>query len=144
MGVDHVTRGAPPFCSAEAVFRAQRPGRRALPPGRSSGPLPPSPFPSLPRPAPSLALPAAGLRPVFPPPFPPRLRHFVTERCLRRTGAAAEPPASPPSPALTLSRSQRRLASPRPGPRSHVLQRQPRVRLFLRRDGRLGCHGLQR
>uniref|UniRef100_A0A672TLQ7 ATPase H+ transporting V0 subunit c n=1 Tax=Strigops habroptila TaxID=2489341 RepID=A0A672TLQ7_STRHB len=62
---------------------------------------------------------------------------FVAECCPRKTGAAAEPPAFPPSRAPVPSG-----ASVRPGSRSYVVH--PRVRLLLRRDGRLGRHGLQR
>lgn len=131
VGADHVTGAPPPFCPAEAVFRAQCSGRRALPPGRSSAQPP----------LPSLPLPATGLRPVsLLPPAPSSPPPFCS-RALpaedRRRGGASRlpPPFRAPAPSG---------ASPRPGPRSHVLRLQPRVRLLLRRDGRLGCHGLQR
>lgn len=101
---DHVTGGPPPFCPAEAVFRAQRVRRRH---SRRDGA---SVTRVLPPPAPAPA--PASLRPAC---FPPRLRHFVAEHCPPRTDAAAEPSAFPPPSRVPT------LAAPRLGPRSHVL-----------------------
>lgn len=97
VGARHVTGGPPPFCPAEAVFRAQRPGRRALPPGRSSAPPP-----SFSRPAPSLPLPADRPPPRLPPSLPARALLasailWPSAACRGPAPRRSLPPPSPPS-----------------------------------------------
>lgn len=86
----HVTGGPPPFCPAEAICRAPR--RAAAQCRRDAAPRRP------PRPPHRRPPPAA-----LPPTLPPRLRHFVAGRCLRRTAPRRSPvpclPAPCPAPA---------------------------------------------